>query len=120
MEDKMNQTDCIFCKIIAGEIPSSQVYDDDRVTAFRDINPAAPTHVLIIPKEHIAAVNDLKTDDEPLVGHLFTTAKRIAAQEGIAESGYRLIMNNGPDGGQEVFHLHLHLLGGHRMQYPMG
>jgi histidine triad (HIT) family protein len=120
MEDKMNHSDCIFCKIIVGEIPSSQVYNDDLVTAFRDINPAAPTHVLIIPNQHIAAVNDLTADDELLIGHLFTIAKQIAAQEGIAESGYRLIMNNGPDGGQEVFHLHLHLLGGHRMRYPMG
>jgi len=116
----MIQTDCIFCKIIAGEIPSNQVYSDDLVTAFRDINPAAPTHVLIIPKQHIAAVNDLTATDETWVGHLFTVAKQIAAQEGIAESGYRLIMNNGPDGGQEVYHLHLHLLGGHRMRHPMG
>ncbi len=116
----MNQTECIFCKIITGEIPSTQVYYDELVTAFRDINPAAPTHVLIVPNRHIAVVNDLETADESLIGHLFTVAKQIAAQEGIAASGYRLIINNGPDGGQEVFHLHLHLLGGHRMRYPMG
>jgi histidine triad (HIT) family protein len=116
----MNQTDCIFCKIVAGEIPSSQVYADDLVTAFRDINPSAPTHVLIVPNRHIASVNDLKTEDESLVGHLFTIAQQIAAQEGIDASGYRLIINSGPDGGQEVFHLHLHLLGGQRMRYPMG
>ncbi|MFN2150324.1 MAG: histidine triad nucleotide-binding protein [Anaerolineales bacterium] len=116
----MNQTDCIFCKIVAGEIPSSQVYADDLVTAFRDINPSAPTHVLIVPNRHIASVNELKTEDESLVGHLFTIAQQIAAQEGIDASGYRLIINSGPDGGQEVFHLHLHLLGGQRMRYPMG
>ena len=116
----MNQTDCVFCKIVAGEIPSSQVYADDLVTAFRDINPSAPTHVLIVPNRHIASVNELKTEDESLVGHLFTIAQQIAAQEGIDASGYRLIINSGPDGGQEVFHLHLHLLGGQRMRYPMG
>jgi histidine triad (HIT) family protein len=113
-------TDCIFCKIIAGEIPSTQVYADDRVTAFRDINPVAPTHVLIIPQKHIETVNDLTPEDEALVGYLFTTAKKIAADEGITESGYRLIMNCGPDGGQVVYHLHLHLIGGHRMRHPMG
>jgi histidine triad (HIT) family protein len=113
-------SDCIFCKIIAGEIPSTQVYRDDLVTAFRDINPVSPTHVLIVPNQHIASVNDLASDDEQLVGHLFTIAKQLAAQEGIAESGYRLIVNTGPDGGQEVFHIHLHLLGGKQMRYPMG
>lgn len=112
--------DCIFCKILVGEIPSTQVFNDEQVTAFRDINPAAPTHILIIPNRHIAAVNDLTPDDEKLVGHMVTVARKIATQEGIAESGYRLIINNGPDGGQEVFHLHLHLLGGHRMRHPMG
>lgn len=112
--------DCIFCKIIAGEIPSTQVYQDEQVTAFRDINPVAPTHILIIPNRHIAMVNDLTPEDEQLVGHMFTTAKQIAAQEGIAESGYRLIINNGADGGQIVFHLHLHLIGGQKMRHPMG
>lgn len=113
-------SDCIFCKIIAGKIPSTQVYQDEVVTAFRDINPVSPTHVLIIPNQHIASVNDLSDKDEPLVGHLFTVAKQIAQQEGVAESGYRLIINTGPDGGQEVFHIHLHLLGGQRMRHPMG
>ena len=112
--------DCIFCKIIAGEIPSTQVYNDELVTAFRDINPASPTHVLIIPNGHIPSVNDLTVDDEQLMGHLITVARQIAVQEGIAESGYRLILNTGPDGGQEVFHLHLHLLGGQKMRHPMG
>lgn len=112
--------DCIFCKIIAGEIPSTQVYADEQVTAFRDINPVAPTHVLIIPNQHIASVNELAPPDEQVMGHLFTVARQIAAQEGIAESGYRSIINTGPDGGQEVFHIHLHLIGGQRMRHPMG
>ena len=112
--------DCIFCKILAGEIPSTQVFADKQVTAFRDINPVAPTHILIIPNRHIETVNDLTPEDEPLVGHLFTTAKSLALQEGIAESGYRLILNCGPDGGQVVYHLHLHLIGGQRMRHPMG
>lgn len=112
--------DCLFCKIVAGEIPSEKVFEDERVTAFRDINPVAPTHILIVPNEHIASVNDLSLDDRKLVGHLFTTARDLAQEEGVAESGYRLIINNGPDGGQEVFHLHLHLIGGHKMRHPMG
>jgi histidine triad (HIT) family protein len=119
-EQTMTDTDCIFCKIVAGEIPSTQVYRDEQVTAFRGINPAAPVHVLIVPNRHIASVNDLTAEDEPLIGHLFSVAKQIAAEEGIAESGYRLIINTGPDGGQEVDHLHLHLLGGQRMRHPMG
>lgn len=113
-------TDCIFCKIIAGEIPSATVYEDETVTAFRDINPVAPTHILIIPNKHIASVNDLTAQDETLIGHLFTVARQIAAEEGIAESGYRLIINTGDDGGQVVYHLHLHLIGGQRMRHPMG
>jgi len=113
-------TDCLFCKIVAGEIPSKKVYSDETVTAFWDINPAAPTHILIIPNKHIASVGELAEVDEQLMGHLFTVARKIAEDEGIAESGYRLIINNGADGGQVVFHLHLHLLGGRKMKYPMG
>lgn len=113
-------TDCIFCKIVSGEIQGNIVFRDEQVTAFRDINPSAPTHILIVPNKHIDSVNMLIVDDEPLIGHLFTTAKDIAAQEGIAESGYRLIMNTNADGGQTVFHIHLHLLGGAPMKYPMG
>jgi histidine triad (HIT) family protein len=108
-------TDCIFCKIIAGEIPSTQVYADARVTAFRDINPVAPTHILIVPNQHIASINDLTPEHEATIGYLFTVAKVIAAQEGLAESGYRLTINTGPDGGQVVYHLHLHLLGGRKL-----
>jgi histidine triad (HIT) family protein len=109
-------TECIFCKIIAGEIPSEKVFDDQQVTAFRDIHPVAPTHILIIPNKHIASINELSPDDEQLVGHLFTTGKALAKEEGIDESGYRLIVNVGPDGGQEVYHLHLHLIGGQKMR----
>jgi histidine triad (HIT) family protein len=112
--------DCLFCKIIAGEIPSEKVFEDDQVTAFRDINPVAPTHILIIPNKHIASINELTPEDENLVGHLFTTAKELAEREGVAESGYRLIINVGPDGGQVVYHLHLHLIGGQKMRHPMG
>jgi histidine triad (HIT) family protein len=113
-------SDCIFCKIVTGEIPSTQVYEDDQVIAFRDINPVAPVHVLIIPKSHIPSVNDLSDNDELLMGHLLTTAKKISEQEGISQSGYRLIINTGPDGRQDVFHLHLHLMGGQVMRHPMG
>lgn len=113
-------TDCIFCKIIADEIPSDRLYQDGRVTAFRDINPVAPTHILIVPNRHIASINELTKTDEQLVGQLFTTARQLAEQEGIQESGYRLIINTGNDGGQEVQHLHLHLIGGHKMRHPMG
>jgi histidine triad (HIT) family protein len=109
-------TDCIFCKIIAGEIPSTNVYKDEQVTAFRDINPAAPTHILIVPNKHIDSANFLIVDDEALIGHLFTVAKDLAKQEGIAESGYRLTMNTNAEGGQTVFHIHLHLLGGRQMK----
>ena len=112
--------DCIFCKIISGDIPSTNVYKDEQAIAFRDINPAAPIHILIVPKKHIDSVNVLITDDEPLIGHLFMVAKEIAANEGIAEGGYRLIMNTGKDGGQTVFHVHLHLLGGAPMKHAMG
>ena len=116
----MTETDCIFCKIAAGEVSSDRVYKDDRVTAFRDINPAAPVHILIVPNRHIASVNELEAEDRDLAGHLLLTARKLAEQEGIARDGYRLILNTGRHGGQEVHHLHLHLLGGRRMQHPMG
>jgi histidine triad (HIT) family protein len=111
---------CIFCRIIAGEAPAEILYQDDQVTAFRDIHPVAPIHVLVVPSTHIASVNDLDEEDEPLVGRLFTVARQLAEQEGIASSGYRLIVNTGAHGGQVVYHLHLHLIGGQRMRYPMG
>ena len=102
----------IFRKIINQEIPTDLLYQDEFVTAFRDISPKASTHILIIPNKLIATVNDLEIEDEVLIGKLYTVAKQLAKHEGIAESGYRLIMNCNQDGGQEVFHIHLHLLGG--------
>ena len=112
--------DCIFCKIAAGEIPADKVYEDESVVAFRDLNPQAPTHVLVIPRRHIATVNDLGVDDEAVVGRLFTAAREIAAQEGIADAGYRTVMNCNEAGGQAVYHIHLHVLGGRMMNWPPG
>jgi histidine triad (HIT) family protein len=105
----------VFSKIIAGEIPAEIVFQDDRVTAFKDINPVAPVHILIIPNKEIPTVDDVTPEDEAMLGHLFVAAKEIARKFGIAESGYRLIVNCKADGGQEVFHLHMHLLGGKRL-----
>ena len=102
----------IFSKIIAKEIPADIVYEDDLVLAFRDIAPQAPSHILIIPKREVATVNDVSPEDEAALGRLFTVAAKIAADEGIAEAGYRLIVNCNEHGGQEVFHLHMHILGG--------
>ncbi|MCI0399792.1 MAG: histidine triad nucleotide-binding protein [Gammaproteobacteria bacterium] len=102
----------LFAKIIRGEIPSDTVYRDDRVTAFRDINPVAPVHILVVPNKVIPTVNDLTQDDEALVGHMVLVAKHLAAKEGIADDGYRLILNCNAHGGQEVFHVHVHLIGG--------
>lgn len=113
-------TDCIFCKIITGEIPSQKLYQDALVTAFRDIHPVAPTHVLIIPNKHIPSVNEVTPEDEAMLGHLYSVARQLAVHEGIQEQGYRLIVNTGPHAGQEVYHLHLHLIGGQRMRHPMG
>jgi len=105
----------IFSKIVAGEIPADIVYKDDQVTAFKDINPIAPVHILIVPNKEIATANDIAPSDEQLIGHMFVAAKQIAAEQGIAESGYRLIINCRDDGGQEVYHLHLHLIGGRKL-----
>ena len=112
--------ECIFCKIVNGESPASIVYKDEAVTAFRDIHPVAPTHILIVPNKHIASVNDIHPEDEPLMGKLFTVAKNLAVREGILEDGYRLIVNTGEHGRQVVFHLHMHLMGGQRMRHPIG
>jgi histidine triad (HIT) family protein len=113
-------TGCIFCRIISGAAPGTILYRDELVTAFRDIHPVAPTHVLVVPNRHIPSVDDVQAEDEAVLGRLFTVAREIARAEGIAEDGYRLIVNNGSDGGQVVYHLHLHLIGGRRMRYPMG
>lgn len=111
---------CLFCKIIAGEIPATILHEDEQVIAFRDIQPQAPTHCLIIPRRHIATINDLSNEDTSLVGHMVQTAKDIASKEGLAENGYRLVFNVNNDGGQAVYHIHLHLLGGRAMHWPPG
>lgn len=111
-------TDCLFCKMVSGVIKPDVVYEDDSVLAFRDINPQAPVHILIIPKRHIVTLNEL--DDSVLAGQLFQTAIKLAKQENISESGYRTVFNCNKHGGQEVYHLHLHLLGGRQMHWPPG
>jgi histidine triad (HIT) family protein len=108
--------DCVFCQIAKKEDPAEIVYEDEKVIAFNDLRAAAPTHVLIIPKQHIDSINSIQPDHEPLIGHLFTAAAALAQQEGVHKSGYRLVINNGPDAGQAVFHIHLHLLGGKRLK----
>jgi histidine triad (HIT) family protein len=113
-------SDCLFCRIIDGEIPSDVIYESDTALAFRDINPQAPTHVLVIPRKHVSTINDIGEDDQPLVGSLFTAAKEIAATEGLADDGYRVVMNCGEGAGQSVFHIHLHLLGGRSLGWPPG
>ena len=113
-------TDCLFCKMVSGEITPDTVYEDDDILAFKDINPQAPLHVLIIPKVHIATVNDLLDANAATMGRLFLTAKQIAADNGLTEPGYRLVMNCNADAGQTVFHIHLHLLGGRPMTWPPG
>ena len=113
-------SECIFCKIANNELPANVVYRDEQVTAFRDIHPAAPTHILIVPNRHVDSVSALTVEDELLVGHLLTVAGSLARAEGIADMGYRLITNTGPHGGQTVFHLHIHLIGGQPMRHPMG
>ncbi len=111
---------CIFCKIISKESNAEIVYQDEQSTAFRDRHPVAPTHILIVPNKHIESVGRLEREDEQLMGHLFTVARKLAEEEGISQGGYRVITNTGANGGQTVFHLHVHLIGGQRMRYPMG
>lgn len=113
-------TDCIFCKIAKGEIPSDKVYENENVYAFRDLNPVAPTHVLIIPKEHIKSLDEMEVANQSLIGELMLTAKKIAKAEGLSEAGYRVVSNIGEAGGQTVDHFHLHLVGGRSMQWPPG
>jgi histidine triad (HIT) family protein len=112
--------DCIFCKIAAGETPADIIYTDEEVIAFRDINPQAPVHVLIIPGEHIATLADLPEEKAMLVGHMVDVANRLARREGISESGYRVVINCGRQGGQLVHHLHMHLLGGRQLSGVLG
>jgi histidine triad (HIT) family protein len=111
---------CIFCRIAAGEIPSAIVFQDDHCVAFRDIEPRAPIHILIVPRRHIASLADLTGEDAALAGHLQLTAVRLAAAEGLADSGYRVVVNCGVDAGQTVSHLHVHLLGGRHFTWPPG
>ena len=112
--------DCIFCQIVAGEVPTEILYQDEEVVAFRDINPQAPTHLIIIPKRHIPSLADLPEAELPLIGHMVDAANQLARREGISESGYRLVVNCGEWGGQLVPHLHMHLLGGRRLADKLG
>ena len=113
-------TNCIFCKIIAKKIPSKIVYEDEQVTAFEDVNPQAPVHMLVVPKKHISEIHNMTEKDKELVGHLFFTAKKIAEEKGLDTKGYRLVINNGAGAGQTVFHVHLHILSGRHFSWPPG
>jgi histidine triad (HIT) family protein len=112
--------DCIFCKIINKEIPASMVFEDEKMIAFNDINPQAPIHILLIPREHFASLNDIPEKKKNILSHLLLKARQIAQEKGIAEKGYRIVLNTEKDSGQEVFHIHFHLLGGRRMHWPPG
>ena len=116
----MSDNSCLFCRIVSGQIPATKIYEDDHSIAFRDINPQAPVHVLLIPKHHIVSLKETGLDDHAVLGHLLVVAGKIAAQEGIAESGFRVVANSGSDAGQSVFHLHLHVMGGRFMAWPPG
>lgn len=116
----MSGQDCLFCRIVDGDIPTELIYQSESTIAFRDINPQAPTHALIIPRRHITSINDLNTGDEELVGSLYLAAKEIAREEGLSDDGYRVVMNCGEGAGQSVFHIHLHLLGGRVLNWPPG
>ncbi|HQR39793.1 MAG TPA: histidine triad nucleotide-binding protein [Blastocatellia bacterium] len=114
------EDDCLFCKIVAGDVPATLVHSDDKAIAFEDINPQAPHHVLIVPREHMDSLNDVSKGDETLVGHLFRIAAQIADQRGIGEGGFRTVINTGSEAGQSVPHLHVHLLGGRSLAWPPG
>ena len=112
--------DCLFCRIIAGEIPSDKVYEDEDLFAFRDIDPKAPTQILVIPKKHIQSVNEIDQNNADLISKAYLVLKKLAEEEGVAESGYRIVVNTNEDGGQSVGHLHFHLLGGRSLSWPPG
>jgi histidine triad (HIT) family protein len=116
----LDRQDTIFCKILRDEIPSDRVWEDEHCIGFRDINPAAPVHILVIPRKCMTGISSATEDDRVLLGHLLYAASRIAAQEGIAEDGYRIVINCNKDGGQVVYHLHIHILGGRQMSWPPG
>lgn len=111
---------CLFCKLVSREIPAQIVFENDRVLAFKDINPAAPTHALVIPKKHVAGIHDATAGDAALLGELLLSARNVAEDLGLAEGGYRVVVNQGADAGQSVFHLHVHVLGGRQMAWPPG
>ena len=113
-------SECLFCKIVARTIPAALVYEDDMVVAFDDINPQAPTHTLVIPRKHVASIAELQDSDVGLLGRLMLAGNKIATQKGIADAGYRFVVNTGVHGGQSVFHLHLHVLGGRHLAWPPG
>jgi histidine triad (HIT) family protein len=112
--------DCIFCKIINKEIPAKIIYEDEYIVAFEDINPQAPVHVLIIPKDHFNSLNDIPANKQELLGHIILNARKLAEKKGIKDKGYRIVLNTGKNSGQEVFHIHFHLLGGRQMTWPPG
>lgn len=112
--------DCLFCRLVAGEIPASLVYEDERVVAFKDVNPQAPTHVLVIPRRHIATLNDLAPEDDAIVGEVTRRAAAIAKEQGYTDRGYRVVFNCNADAGQTVFHIHMHLLAGRKLGWPPG
>ena len=116
----LEMSDCLFCKMVAGEIKPNIVFETPKLLAFRDLHPQAPTHVLVIPKRHIATINDLNPEDAQLAGEMLLAAKTIAQQDGFAQSGYRTVMNCNADAGQSVFHIHLHVLGGRTLHWPPG
>ncbi len=113
-------SDCLFCGIAAGTVPAEIIYQTDQVVAFRDLNPQAPTHALVIPRKHIATINDIQVDDQVRVGAMYMAAARIAAEAGLSEAGFRTVMNCNRQGGQTVYHIHLHILGGRQMHWPPG
>lgn len=116
----MSEQDCLFCKVLNGDIPADIIYESDSAIAFRDINPQAPTHVLVIPRKHVATINDLDEENQGIVGSLYLAAKDIARAEGLSDEGYRVVMNCNEGAGQSVFHIHLHVLGGRALSWPPG
>ena len=116
----MAEQNCLFCRIVAGEVPAETIYQDERCIAFRDVNPQAPVHVLVIPRDHMESLDEAARKDEAPLGHLLRVAARVANEEGLSESGYRAVINTGAGAGQSVFHLHLHVLGGRPLNWPPG
>ena len=116
----MTEQTCLFCKIVAGAVPAAKLFEDDRAVAFGDINPQAPTHALVIPRAHVASLNEASAADEALLGHLLLVAARVAREAGHADGGFRTVINTGSGAGQTVFHVHVHVLGGRRLTWPPG